>query len=76
MLGTNQRPLPREYRSMTSWLFAVVQITCKTTNVFLSTRRGCSPLFAWVGVLLVYCKLHTGAGSPTALNLVAKAYSP
>ena len=33
-------------------------------------------LFAWVGVLLVYCKLHTGDGSPRALNLVSKVYSP
>jgi hypothetical protein len=53
MLVSNQRPLPCEGRSIASWLFAVVQ-KCLQINGFLSgTPRACSPLFVWVGVLLV-----------------------
>ena len=57
MLGSNQRPLPCEGRSITSWLFAGVHKYLQDA-VFSSRRvRVCSLLFAWVGVLLVYMSL-------------------
>ncbi len=57
MLGSNQRPLPCEGRSITSWLFATVQKYLQTGTFILSDCRHCSQLFAWVGVLLVYISL-------------------
>jgi hypothetical protein len=54
MLGSNQRPLPCESRSITSWLFVVVQKHLQISIFSLADHRGCSLLFAWVGVLLVY----------------------
>jgi hypothetical protein len=57
MLGSNQRPLPCEDRSITSWLFAGVQ-KCLQNRPFVGRGiRACSPLFGWVGVLLVYVSL-------------------
>jgi hypothetical protein len=53
MLGSNQRPLPCEGRSITSWLFAGVQKYLQMSMSFLTSCRPCSPLFVWVGVLLV-----------------------
>jgi hypothetical protein len=53
MLGSNQRPLPCECRSIMSWLFVTVQ---KYLQISIFSLRGygeCSPLFVWVGVLLV-----------------------
>jgi hypothetical protein len=53
MLGSNQRPLPCEGRSMTSWLFGGVQKCLENGVLYLSMFRACSPVFVWVGVLLV-----------------------
>ena len=53
MLGSNQRPLPCEGRSRMSQLFAVVQ-KCLQNRPFVSgSIHLCSPLFVYVGVLLV-----------------------
>jgi len=53
MLVSNQRPLPCEGEGMTLWLFASVQKHLQNTMFSLSVPRLCSPLFVWVGVLLV-----------------------
>ena len=53
MLGSNQRPLPCEVRSILSWLFAAVQKFLQISIFSLTGYRECSPLFVWVGVLLV-----------------------
>jgi len=53
MLGSNQRPLPCEGRSITSWWFAGVQKYLQNSVLTSGSIRVCSPLFAWVGVLLV-----------------------
>ena len=63
MLGSNQRPLPCEVRSVMSWLFAAVQKYLQISIFFLRSCRPCSSLFAWVGVLLVYRNL--GKLAPT-----------
>jgi hypothetical protein len=63
MLGSNQRPLPCEVRSVLSWLFAAVQKYLQISIFFLRSCRPCSSLFAWVGVLLVYRNL--GKLAPT-----------
>ena len=52
MLGSNQRPLPCEGGSITSWSFAGVQKYLQISTFFLRSYRPCSPLFAWVGVLI------------------------
>jgi hypothetical protein len=57
MLGSNQRPLPCEVRSILSWLFAAVQKLLQISIFSLEDHRECSPLFVWVGVLLVYTSL-------------------
>jgi hypothetical protein len=57
MLGSNQRPLPCEGRSITSWLFAGVQKYLQINGFLSGKLRVCSPLFVWVGVLLVYMSL-------------------
>jgi len=57
MLGSNQRPLPCEGRSLLSWLFAAVQKLLQISIFSLTGYRECSPLFVWVGVLLVYRSL-------------------
>jgi len=53
MLGSNQRPLPCESRSITSWLFAGVQKYLQINGFLGGILRVCSPMFARVGVLLV-----------------------
>ena len=53
MLGSNQRPLPCEVRSILSWLFAAVQKLLQISGFLSGTLRACSPMFVWVGVLLV-----------------------
>jgi hypothetical protein len=53
MLGSNQRPLPCEVRSITSWLFAAVQKLLQISIFSLTGYRECSQSFVWVGVLLV-----------------------
>ena len=53
MLGSNQRPLPCEVRSILSWLFAVVQKYLQNGAFAFGGIRVCSLLFMWVGVLLV-----------------------
>jgi hypothetical protein len=53
MLGSNQRPLPCEGRSMTSWLCGGVQKCLENGVLYLRMFRVCSPVFVWVGVLLV-----------------------
>jgi hypothetical protein len=53
MLGSNQRPLPCEVRSVTSWLFADVQKVLQISGFLSGTLRACSPMFVWVGVQLV-----------------------
>jgi hypothetical protein len=40
-----------------SWAFAVVQKGLQISIFSLARYRGCSPLFVWVGVLLVYMSL-------------------
>ena len=50
MLGSNQRPLPCEDKSITLWLFAGVQKYLRNSNVCPSSLL---PLFALVGVLVV-----------------------
>jgi hypothetical protein len=57
MLGSNQRPLPCEGRSITSWLFAGVQNYLQNRPFVSGSIHVCSPLFVWVGVLLVYMSL-------------------
>ncbi len=52
MLGSNQRPLPCEGRSITPWSFATVQKYLQTGTFSPSMSRSCSPLFVWVGVLI------------------------
>jgi len=53
MLESNQRPLPCEGRSMMSWLFTTVQNFLQISTFLLAGFCECSPLFVWVGVLLV-----------------------
>src|SRR5215213_10182711 len=50
MLGSNQRPLPCEVRSIMSWLFATVQKYLQISIFSLRGYRKCSLLFVWVGV--------------------------
>ena len=57
MLGSNQRPLPCEGRSVTPWLFADVQKYLQNCAFYVTRSRACSPLFVWVGVLLVYTNI-------------------
>jgi hypothetical protein len=52
MLESNQRPLPCEGRSITSWLFASVQKYLQKRTYASSGIRACSQLFVWVGVLI------------------------
>ena len=54
MLGSNQRPLPCEDRYITSCLFAGVPKYLQNGVVDSSNICGCSQLFVWIGVLLVY----------------------
>jgi hypothetical protein len=54
MLGSNQRPLPCEVRSILSWLFAAVHNRLQNRPFVSGSIHVCSPLFVWVGVLLVY----------------------
>ena len=53
MLGSNQRPLPCEVKVLLSSAFAVVQNRLQNCAFAPGSIRVCSPLFAWVGVLLV-----------------------
>jgi hypothetical protein len=53
MLGSNQRPLPCEGRSITSWLFTDVQKYLQNRPFVSGRIHDCSPSFVWVGVLLV-----------------------
>jgi hypothetical protein len=53
MLGSKQRPLPCKVRSITSWLFAGVQKYLQNRTIVSVSVHVCSPLFVWVGVLLV-----------------------
>jgi hypothetical protein len=54
MLDLNQRPPPCKEELVISQTFVVVQISLQT-EVFSLLDRCCrSPLFVWVGVLLVY----------------------
>jgi hypothetical protein len=53
MLGSNQRPLPCEGRSIRSQLFAGVQKHLQNSVFTSGNICDCSPLFVWVGVLLV-----------------------
>jgi hypothetical protein len=57
MLGSNQRPLPCEGRSIRSWSFMTVQKYLQNRVLPSGSIRVYSPLFAWVGVLLVYTSL-------------------
>jgi hypothetical protein len=60
MLGSNQRPLPCEVRSVMSWLFAGVQKYLQISTFLLRSYRPCSSLFAGVGVLIgVIAAEHT-----------------
>jgi hypothetical protein len=52
MLGSNQRPLPCEVRSLMSWLFTGVQKTLQNRPFTAGCIRLCSWLFVWVGVLI------------------------
>ena len=72
MLGSNQRPLPCEGGSITSWLFVDVQKYLQN-GVFDSRNIcRCLPLFVWVGVLLVYKVLYHGnAKSRACLRTMA-----
>jgi hypothetical protein len=54
MLDLNQRPPPCKGELVISQTFAVVQISLQT-EVFPLLGHCCrSPLFVWVGVLMVY----------------------
>jgi hypothetical protein len=53
MLGSNQRPLPCEVKALLLPLFVVVQKYLQNGVFYLRVFRVCSPLFVWVGVLLV-----------------------
>jgi hypothetical protein len=57
MLGSNQRPLSCEVRSITSWLFTGVQKCLQNRTIVSVSIHVCSLLFVWVGVLLVYMSL-------------------
>jgi hypothetical protein len=61
MLGSNQRPLPCEVRSMMSPTFAGVQKVLQNRAFTSRSIRVCLPPFAWVGVLLVYTDLEKRA---------------
>ncbi len=76
MLGSNQRPLPCESRSVISQLFASVQKSLQISILSLVSYRRRPPLFAWVGVLIGVFKLTMGAELPRALSSVAEDYSP
>jgi hypothetical protein len=52
MLGSNQRSLPCEGKSITPWLFAAVQKYLQMRAFLSSGIRACSQLFVWVGVLI------------------------
>jgi hypothetical protein len=52
MLGSNQRPLPCEGRSITSWSFAGVRKYLQIDVFLLISYRPWSSLFVWVGVLI------------------------
>jgi hypothetical protein len=52
MLGSNQRPLPCEGRALLLCMFTVVQNRLQNHAFASGSIRVCSPLFAWVGVLL------------------------
>jgi len=54
MLGSNQRPLPCEGRVMMPRFSTIVHKYLQNSKFFLNACCACSPLFAWVGVLLVY----------------------
>ena len=48
---------------MLSWMFVAVQKCLQNDTFSLRMFRGCSPTFAWVGVLLVYtCSEDEGDG--------------
>ena len=51
---SNPRPPPCKIRGLLSWTFAVVQKYLQIGRFLYSTFHDCSPLFTWVGVLLVY----------------------
>src|SRR5215211_4969536 len=65
MLGSNQRPLPCEGRSITPWLFADVQKHLQNCAFYVTGSRACSPLFVWVGVLMHLCREGEGVGPRT-----------
>ena len=52
MLGSNQRPLPCEIKSITSWLFTAVQKLLQISIFSLTGYRECSLSFVWVGILI------------------------
>ena len=54
MLDLNQRPPPCKGEVIVSQTFVIVQIFLQTDVFSLLNRSYCSPLFVWVGVLLVY----------------------
>ena len=51
MLGSTQRSLPCEVRSILSWFFAAVQKLLQISKFSLTGYRECSPSFVWVSVL-------------------------
>jgi hypothetical protein len=57
MLGSNQRPLPCEGGAIMPQLFVVVQKHLQNRTFASGSIHICSPLFVWVGVLLVYISL-------------------
>jgi hypothetical protein len=54
MLGSNRRPLPCEGSALLSLVFVVVQKYLQNSQFATMMLHSCSPLFMWVGVLLVY----------------------
>jgi hypothetical protein len=72
MLGSNQRPLPCEGRSITSWLFAGVQKYLQNRTFASTDIRTRSQLFVWVGVLIgVIRGVPTFESISTTLRLTA-----
>ena len=57
---SNSWPPPCKVRDLSSRSFVIVQKILQNGGFFYMVLRGCSPSFAWVGVLLVYKRCEFG----------------
>ena len=72
MLDLNQRPPPCKGGLILSQVFTVVQKYLQISTFTRAGHRGCSLLFAWVGVKLV----STGVGALPGLSHVCTICHP